>query len=370
MKAFLTNLGVVAGFLIGGHFGGFLGSIIGGIAAFVAVLFISEKVESTRSSAGFWLRYRGALVVFLASIGCIIVGRAIFGDLLGTIGGLFIGQFVGDAIAEKLGWGGAALEGQLEFRHAYVSVLASAANADGSVSEKEHRLVLTIAKDLFSSLGYGDDADARPLVDSAIANPVGPHDVGSYFNALSPEFKHFVFLDMCKVLFADGEMSPAEIDWFHQFQQTARIEDLSALTLFSRSHMFTGVRRKECLEELALTQNASDAEIKTAYKKLAMKYHPDKQESMPQHARELIAKKMVALNDAFAFLTNKENPATLSFKSIDGNTFMPNANSKFECLCWLCSQRLRVPEIANPNSVRCSKCHALAGLAFDPNATA
>lgn len=369
MKWFLTNAGVFLGFVVGEYIGGIIGSILGGIASFIGVLFISERLESTRSTDGFWLRYRGSIIVFLATIGCVIVGCAIFGTLIGIVGGLFAGQFVGEAVAEKLGWGGAALEGEHEFRHAYVLVLASAANADGSVSEKEHRLILAVAKDLFTSLGYGDDADTRPLVDEAIANPIGPYDVGSYVNAFNPDFQQYVFMDMCKVLHADGEMSPAEIDWFVQFQQTAQIGDLSALTLFSRTHMFADDRRKECLEELGLMQNATDAEIKAAYKKLAMKYHPDRQEAAPQHVRELIAKKMVALNDAFAFLTNKKNHINLSFKSSEGSTFTPIENAAFECLCWLCSQRLRVPAIANANSVRCPKCHALAGLEFDPNAT-
>ncbi|MEZ6132409.1 MAG: DnaJ domain-containing protein [Planctomycetaceae bacterium] len=370
MKELVVNAVVFAGFLAGGYIGGgMIGSIVGGIAAFIGVLFVSEQLEAARSIEGFWLRHRGSLVIFLATIGCVVAGMAIFGQLLGIVGGIFAGQFVGDAIAEKLGWGGLSLEGQLEFRYAYVSVLASAANADGVVSEKEHCQILAIAKNLFSSLGYGDDTDTRPLVDNAIADPVGPHDVGAYLNQLDPEFQQLIFLDMCKVLFADGEMSPEEVDWFHQFQQTARIEDMSALTLFTRAHMFSDDRRNDCLTELGLSSNATDDEIKRAYKKLAMKYHPDKQESMPSHARELIAKKMVALNDAFAFLTNKSNSVDLSFQCTGGKTFTPTENEKFECLCWLCSQRLNVPAVAAPESVRCPKCHALAGLAFDPNLT-
>lgn len=205
------------------NYGGIIGSIIGGVLSYGGVLLISEKMESNRSIAGFWLRYRGSFISFLAAVGCVIAGQVVFGELIGIVGGFVVGQFVGDAIGEKLDWGGSALEGQLEFRNAYVCVLASAANADGLVSEKEKRLIRSTAKELFSSLGFGDDADISPIVEHAIGNPIGAYDAGGYVKGLTPEFQHYIFLDLCKVPFADGEMTQDENNWLTQFQQKAQI---------------------------------------------------------------------------------------------------------------------------------------------------
>src|SRR6266404_5183093 len=131
MKGILLNVVVFLGFIAGSALAGFFGSLFGGIGAFLAFLFVAEKLESKRSSAGFWLRYRGAIVASVTIASLLLPG--FWGILIGIAAGVFIGQ----AVANKLGWGGQAFQDQVEFRTAYLSVLASASRADGTVSEKE-----------------------------------------------------------------------------------------------------------------------------------------------------------------------------------------------------------------------------------------
>lgn len=62
---------------------------------------------------------------------------------------------------------------------------------------------------------------------------------------------------------------------------------------------------KDYYQILGLTKNATEDEIKKAYKKLAIKYHPDKNPENPEEA----AKKMAEINEAYGILGDKNKRA-------------------------------------------------------------
>lgn len=62
--------------------------------------------------------------------------------------------------------------------------------------------------------------------------------------------------------------------------------------------------KRDFYEVLGLTKNASEKEIKKAYKKLAMKYHPDKNPDDPS-----AADKFKEVKEAYEILTDKEKRA-------------------------------------------------------------
>ena len=59
-------------------------------------------------------------------------------------------------------------------------------------------------------------------------------------------------------------------------------------------------------EALGLPRNASDADIKKAYRKLAVKWHPDKNPDQKELAEENFKK----VSEAYEVLSNKEKRAT------------------------------------------------------------
>jgi curved DNA-binding protein CbpA len=60
--------------------------------------------------------------------------------------------------------------------------------------------------------------------------------------------------------------------------------------------------RHKCLNALGLSSaNATDADIKKAYKRMSLLYHPDRN-SLPS-----ALEKMKAINNAFEHLTGKNN---------------------------------------------------------------
>ena len=57
---------------------------------------------------------------------------------------------------------------------------------------------------------------------------------------------------------------------------------------------------------LSLPINASDEEVKKAYKKLAIKYHPDKQNGCSDEEKKEAESKFKEIAEAYEILTNKE----------------------------------------------------------------
>jgi len=63
---------------------------------------------------------------------------------------------------------------------------------------------------------------------------------------------------------------------------------------------------EEYYKILELPNNASDEEVKKAYKKMAIKYHPDKQSDKTEVEKKEAEEKFKKIAEAYEVLTNKE----------------------------------------------------------------
>lgn len=64
---------------------------------------------------------------------------------------------------------------------------------------------------------------------------------------------------------------------------------------------------KDYYKILEIPKTASAEEIKKAYRKLALKYHPDKQEGKPDHIKKENEEKFKEISEAYAALTNPDH---------------------------------------------------------------
>lgn len=76
---------------------------------------------------------------------------------------------------------------------------------------------------------------------------------------------------------------------------------------------------KDLYAILGVSKNASDAEIKSAYRNLAKKYHPDKFSTAPEAEKKDAENKMKDVNHAYSVLSDKEKRSNYdNFGSEDG----------------------------------------------------
>ena len=73
---------------------------------------------------------------------------------------------------------------------------------------------------------------------------------------------------------------------------------------------------KNYYEKLELEDNASDDEVKKAYKRLAIKYHPDKQANKSTEEKEESEKNFKIIAEAYEILTNKDKYKQNNFNNI------------------------------------------------------
>lgn len=73
---------------------------------------------------------------------------------------------------------------------------------------------------------------------------------------------------------------------------------------------------EEYYKKLELENNASDEEIKKAYKKMAIKYHPDKQTGKCSEDIIFAEKKFKEIAEAYEILTNKDKHMQNNFANV------------------------------------------------------
>ena len=97
----------------------------------------------------------------------------------------------------------------------------------------------------------------------------------------------------------DGYVSPEEIK---ALKEVARHLGLTAKDVDSMLNMERGARADSNIEDaykvLGISPTATDDEVKAAYRKMALKHHPDRVATLGEDIRKAAEKKFQDINDA------------------------------------------------------------------------
>lgn len=188
-----------------------------------------------------------------------------------------------------------------DFMASLLALVAAVLKADGKV----RRVELDYIKRYFvQSFGEQTAQEAILMLRDVLKQDI---PVASVARQIAQYTEYETRLQLLYLLFgisqADDELHPAEVKLIEQIAQWLAIQptDYSAI----RATYRTGL--EAAYDQLGLSPQASNAQIKAAYRDLANKYHPDKVAYLGEEFRKVAEEKFAVLNNAYQTILRQRN---------------------------------------------------------------
>ncbi len=226
------------------------------------------------------------------------------------LGFLFGGGFIGGVIGYAAG---SLLENlihkeyqgvprqQGDFSISLLILAAAVMKADGKVMKSE----LNFVKDFFTRQ-FGEEHTKnrleilKELLDKDINIEEACEKIrGSLTYASRLQLLHYLF----GVAVADNSCSAVERDLIRRISQLLWLNEPDYKTI--EAMYFDGTDSSYTI--LQIEKTASDDEIKKAYRKMAIKYHPDKVEALGEDAKKAAKEKFQEINNAYEKIKKERN---------------------------------------------------------------
>ena len=117
------------------------------------------------------------------------------------------------------------------------------------------------------------------------------------------EIVHFLF----GVAAADNEIHPKEIEIIKRIATYMNINPYDFESIKSMLLADGTSNSENWYKILGLTKNATDADVKKAYRKMAVKYHPDKLIGVSEDIKNLAEEKFLAVKEAYEQIMKSRN---------------------------------------------------------------
>lgn len=227
-------------------------------------------------------------------------GKWVFGALgwafmgqLGALFGFILGAFFDAASGSKSKY---IREGQTtagDFRLALLALLAAVMKAD----QKHRKVELEYIRQVFSNtFGAGYSNEMMPVLKELLDRDI---EVKEICMEIRLNMDHPSRLELLNVLFSlamsDKEFHPSEEDLLKRIAVMLGISGKDYESILSMHHQDSGWAYKV----LEISPDVSDEEARKAYRRMAMKYHPDKVAHLGEEVAKTAAEKFKAVNQAW-----------------------------------------------------------------------
>ena len=185
-----------------------------------------------------------------------------------------------------------------DFQVVLLVLMSAVVKADGRVVKEE----LSVVK-RFLIQNYGEEGarEAWQILNQLLKQNI---DVAEVATQCGLNLNYSVRLQLLNMLFSvaagDGEVVDAEVAVINTIARHMRISDAD---LASIAAMF--IKRSNpdwAYQVLELSSDCSNEEIKKAYRRMAMKYHPDKVNSLGEEVKQSATEKFRKVKEAYDYL--------------------------------------------------------------------
>ena len=223
----------------------------------------------------------------------------VLGGPVGALIGFALGSmFDGSQISTSTRSIGQNQTSEGDFKMSLLVLMACIMKADGHVDKSE---LAVVKRFLVANFGEQGALEAMPILKNLLEQPINETEVaaqiGMHMNYSSKlELLNLLF----NIAFADGEIVASELATIQRISTIFRIDRLDFESIKAPY-----MKQKDvnwAYKSLEIETSATDEEIKKAYRRMAMKYHPDKVNELGEDVKKSATEKFRSINEAYESL--------------------------------------------------------------------
>lgn len=218
-----------------------------------------------------------------------------FGGPIGSLIGYAVGSMIDGSDVSVTRSIGPSRTTEGDFKMSLLVLMACIMKADGRVDKAE---LAVVKKFLVSNFGEQGALDALPILKNLLDQPINETEVavqiGHHLNYSSKlELLNLLF----NIAYADGEVVASELSTIKRISNIFRIDRLDFESV--KAPYMKAVDRDWAYKSLEIETTATNEEIKKAYRRMAMKYHPDKVNDLGEDVKKSATEKFRSINEAY-----------------------------------------------------------------------
>lgn len=190
-----------------------------------------------------------------------------------------------------------------DFKASLLVMIACVMKADGRVHKSELEVVKRF---LVTNFGENGALEALQILKKFLDQPINEVEVAQQINLY---MNYSAKLQLIRLLFdiayADGEVNSAELNVIRRISNTFNISSIEFESL--KAPYVKHIDQNWAYKALEIESEATIDEIKKAYRRMAMKYHPDKVHNLGEDIKKSATEKFRAVNEAYEYLKKQRS---------------------------------------------------------------
>lgn len=227
----------------------------------------------------------------------------VLGGPIGALIGFAVGSFISGGQTVSSTQGSYRKTTEADFKMSLLVLIACIMKADGKVQKSELDVVKRF---LVQNFGEEGALEALQILKKLLDQPINELEVARQINQyMNYSSKMQMIRLLFDIAFADGHVHPDELS---TIQRISNVFNISSLDFDSLKAPYTkNVDQNWAYKALEIEPTATNEEIKKAYRKMAMKYHPDKVHNLGEEVHKSATDKFRAVNEAYEHLKKERN---------------------------------------------------------------